>query len=90
MKDEDDRNAYFKTVFTLIIDGEIHQFTGILNGQITNSPQGNGGFGYDPIFSHSPGLTLAEISLEEKDQISHRGLALQKVVDFLNERIKNK
>ncbi|MCO5247851.1 MAG: RdgB/HAM1 family non-canonical purine NTP pyrophosphatase [Chitinophagales bacterium] len=88
MKGEEERSAYFKTVFTLIIDGEIHQFTGILNGQILESPQGKNGFGYDPIFSHAPGLSLAEIGLEEKDKISHRGIALQKVVEFLRSRGK--
>lgn len=82
----ENRNAHFKTVFTLIINGVAHQFTGIFSGQITREPQGDGGFGYDPIFSHTEGKTLAEIPLEEKKKISHRTQALQQVIDFLDKR----
>lgn len=78
-----DRSAYFKTVMTLMLDGVAHQFSGELHGLITHEPGGNGGFGYDPVFSHETGRTLAEISKEEKNAISHRGKALRKVVDFL-------
>lgn len=78
------RNAYFKTVFTLILNGDIHQFEGVFHGVITHQPKGNQGFGYDPIFSHRKGKTLAEIPLSEKAKISHRSIALQKVIRFLN------
>ncbi|MCO5230378.1 MAG: RdgB/HAM1 family non-canonical purine NTP pyrophosphatase [Chitinophagales bacterium] len=77
------RKAYFKTVFTLLYNGVAHQFTGILEGNITLTPRGNQGFGYDPIFEIASGNTLAEISLDEKKKISHRGIALKKVIAFL-------
>lgn len=84
LKGIQNRNAYFKTVFTLILDGDIHQFEGTFPGVITLQPQGSQGFGYDPIFSHQEGKTLAEISLAEKAKISHRSVALQKVIQFLD------
>lgn len=85
LENENNRKAYFKTVFTLIIDGVSHQFTGIFNGQITQEPQGDGGFGYDPIFEFQPNTTLAQISLEEKKKISHRSIALKQLIDFLQQ-----
>ena len=81
--DSSNRKAYFKTVFTLVINEKSHQFTGILEGLITREPRGNNGFGYDPIFELPNGKTLAEIPLEEKKIISHRGKALQKVITFI-------
>jgi len=78
-----DRNAYFKTVMTLILNGVAHQFSGVLEGQILHQAQGTAGFGYDPIFSHEEGKSLAEISKEAKSHISHRGIALRKVIAFL-------
>ncbi len=83
LEDIRERAAYFKTVFTLMYNGIAYQFEGILHGQITLRPMGKKGFGYDPIFSHSDRKTLAQISLEEKAAISHRGIALQKVIEFL-------
>jgi XTP/dITP diphosphohydrolase len=77
------RGAYFKTVMTLILNGVAHQFSGILEGQILRKPQGTAGFGYDPVFSHEEGKSLAEISKEQKSAISHRGIALRKVIAFL-------
>ncbi len=85
LTNEDNRNAHFKTVFTLILDGAAYQFTGKFEGKITQMPQGDGGFGYDPIFSHTEGKTLAEIPLEEKKKISHRAQALQQVILFLKQ-----
>lgn len=79
------RYAYFKTVFTLIIDGVAHQFEGKFEGKILEAPQGDGGFGYDPIFSHEVGKTFAEIPLDIKKQISHRAIALKKLIAFLQE-----
>lgn len=83
LKGVENRKAYFKTVFTLLYKGEAYQFEGKFEGHILEAPQGDGGFGYDPIFSHQDGLSLAEIPLEVKKQISHRAIALQKVIQFL-------
>ncbi len=85
LENETNRKAYFKTVFTLIIDGIAHQFTGIFNGEITQKPRGESGFGYDPIFEFQANTTLAQISLEEKKQISHRSIALKQLIDFLHQ-----
>ena len=81
------RRARFKSVVTLIIDGKIKMFEGTLEGQIAREKSGNGGFGYDPIFiaDEYPGLTLADISEEEKNAISHRGKALRAMAEWLHE-----
>ena len=79
------RTARFKTVIALIIDGETNYFEGVCEGTIAESPRGNNGFGYDPIFiPQGYNLTFAEMSLREKNKISHRGKAIQKLVEFLN------
>ena len=80
------RRARFKSVVTLIIDGKIKMFEGTLEGEIAREKSGNGGFGYDPIFiaDEYPGLTLADISEEEKNAISHRGKALRAMSQWLN------
>ena len=72
------RRARFKSVVTLIIGGERHIFEGVLEGTIARTKSGNGGFGYDPIFipDEFPGQTLADITEEQKNSISHRGKAL--------------
>ena len=81
------RRARFKSVVTLIIDGKIQVFEGALEGVIAREKSGNGGFGYDPIFiaAEYPGLTLADISEEEKNAISHRGKALRAMAAWLHE-----
>ena len=81
------RRARFKSVITLIIDGQIRVFEGALEGVIAREKSGNGGFGYDPIFiaDEYPGLTLADISEEEKNAISHRGKALRAMAQWLHE-----
>ena len=81
------RSARFKSVITLIIDGKIQVFDGALEGVIAREKSGNGGFGYDPIFiaDEYPGLTLADISEEEKNAISHRGKALRAMAKWLHE-----
>ena len=81
------RRARFKSVVTLIIDGKIKIFEGALEGVIARQKSGNGGFGYDPIFiaDEFPGLTLADISEEEKNAISHRGKALRAMAQWLHE-----
>ena len=82
------RRARFKSVITLIINGEIKMFEGTLEGEISREKSGNGGFGYDPIFiaDEFPGMTLADISEEEKNAISHRGKALRAMAQWLKDR----
>lgn len=85
----EDRKVRFKCIMVLAFpEGRIYKFAGALKGEITNSQMGEGGFGYDPIF-YVPQMkrTLAEISREEKNRISHRGKALDKVCFFLKEHI---
>ena len=79
------RRARFKSVITLFIDGEPHFFEGTLEGEIAHEKSGNGGFGYDPIFiaDEYPGQTLADISEEQKNDISHRGKALRAMAQWL-------
>ena len=79
------RRARFKSVITLIIDGEKHIFEGVLEGTIARERSGNGGFGYDPVFipDEFPGQTLADISEEQKNSISHRGKALRAMAAYL-------
>jgi XTP/dITP diphosphohydrolase len=78
------RNAQFKTIICLNINGEQHLFEGIVKGKIGLEPKGNQGFGYDPIFiPDGYTTTFAEMSMEEKSKISHRGLAVEKLVRFL-------
>ena len=79
------RRARFKSVITLMIDGEKHFFEGTLEGVIAREKSGNGGFGYDPIFiaDEYPGQTLADISEEQKNEISHRGKALRAMAEWL-------
>lgn len=81
------RRARFKSVITLIINGQKHFFEGALEGTIARVKSGNGGFGYDPIFiaDEYPGKTLADISEEQKNEISHRGKALRAMAQWLRE-----
>lgn len=85
LKDKSDRNAYFLTVIALWINNEMHTFEGRVEGTILHELHGDQGFGYDPIFrpdGHE--RTFAEMSPEEKNALSHRGRALKKMIDFLN------
>ena len=78
------RRARFRTCITLILDGQQHQFEGIVEGTISTEWQGNKGFGYDPVFvPDGHGRTFAEMSPEEKNAISHRGRAVRQLVAFL-------
>ena len=81
------RKARFRSVITLILGGKRHFFDGILEGKIARAKAGKGGFGYDPVFipDEYPGMTLAEISEEQKNAISHRGKALRAMAGFLKE-----
>lgn len=84
LKDKTNRKARFKTVIALIIEGKTYQFEGIVNGKIAEIPSGEGGFGYDPIFvADDHNRTFAALSKEEKNSISHRGRAFEKLVNFL-------
>ncbi len=78
------RKATFRTCITLLLDGKKHQFEGTVTGEILNARQGAKGFGYDPIFKPA-GFenSFAEMSVEEKNRISHRGRAVQKLITFL-------
>ena len=85
LEGEDNRSAYFKTIITLVIAGNIKQFEGIVKGTIERHCLGEDGFGYDPIFKPDGcSSTFAEMSLTEKNIISHRGLATKKLLAYLN------
>ncbi|MDN3204295.1 non-canonical purine NTP diphosphatase [Algoriphagus sediminis] len=87
LKNQENRRARFRTVIALIIGGKEFSFEGIVDGEILKEETGDGGFGYDPIFKASgKSLSFAEMSLEEKNEISHRGLAVKKLSKFLMER----
>lgn len=79
------RKARFRTVIAYIKDGKEYLFEGIVDGSIATAQSGNGGFGYDPIFvpDEGAGLTFAEMSLEQKNKISHRARAIAKFVTFV-------
>lgn len=79
------RTARFKCCVTLIWKGEMHTFNGCFEGEIAEQRSGTRGFGYDPVFipNEYPGKTLADISVEQKDAISHRGKAMRQMAEFL-------
>lgn len=80
------RGAQFRTAIALIIGGKEYLFEGIVRGNITLEEQGDGGFGYDPLFvAEGCEQSFAEISAEEKNEISHRGRAVRKLAEFLQE-----
>lgn len=85
MEGKADRSARFVTVIALTLDGKEHTFEGCVEGEILTSPQGDGGFGYDPIFRpvgyHD---SFAMMSADEKNAISHRGRATAKLLNFLD------
>jgi XTP/dITP diphosphohydrolase len=79
-----DRAAQFKTVITLVSHSDRKQFEGILRGNILTAKKGIGGFGYDPIFLPEGHLiTTAEMTMEQKNKISHRALAIQRFMEYL-------
>ena len=83
--------ARFRTVVTLILaDGQPHFFEGTCEGSIATARRGSGGFGYDPVFLPDayPGRTLAEVSEEEKNAVSHRGRAIRAMADWLKKSTK--
>lgn len=87
LRGKENLKARFRTVVTLITEKGTHQFEGILNGAITFEPRGTQGFGYDPVFvAEGYTQTLAQLELSEKNKISHRARAVQKLVLFLRNR----
>ncbi|WP_338840768.1 non-canonical purine NTP diphosphatase [Flavobacterium ginsenosidimutans] len=85
LKNEENRSAQFKTVITLNLNGKQYLFTGIAKGEITLTKTGTNGFGYDPIFKpENFDKTFAELSLETKNTIGHRGKAVHQLIDFLS------
>lgn len=80
----DDRSARFRTVIALHLNSELHTFEGIVEGEIINEKRGDKGFGYDPIFvPEGFNKTFAEMSMEEKNKVSHRARAFSKMYEFL-------
>jgi len=86
LKGETNRKARFRTVISLIWNGEEHFFEGTVEGTIRQEVSGTGGFGYDPIFEpEGYDITFAEMSMAEKNAISHRAKAMEQLIAFLNE-----
>ena len=80
----DNRKARFKTVISLVLNNEEHFFEGAVEGEIIREKRGESGFGYDPIFQpEGKELTFAQMPLEEKNKMSHRRRAFEKLCDFL-------
>ena len=86
LKNKSNRNSRFKTIISLIIDGKSVNFEGVVEGKITEEKRGSNGFGYDPIFQPDGyASTFGEMSLKEKNKISHRSIAINKMVQYLKE-----
>lgn len=84
LKEKTNRNAQFRTVMALILDGQEFLFEGIVKGKIREKRVGKKGFGYDPIFEpENCGKTFAEMTMDEKNEISHRSRAIQSLTKFL-------
>lgn len=87
LADKDDRSAQFRTVVALILKGKVHTFEGIVKGKIATTKTGDKGFGYDPIFvPDGYSISFAEMEAGEKNKISHRGRAIQKLITFLKQQ----
>lgn len=85
--DTDQRSARFRTVITLMWNQQRYHFEGVCEGQITRSPRGSGGFGYDPVFQpDGSSLVFAEMNMEEKNRYSHRRKAADKLILFLQQQ----
>ena len=81
----DNRRARFRTAIALVFRGEEHLFEGEVRGEILRERHGEGGFGYDPIFRPEGfSVSFAEMSLDDKNRISHRGEAVRRLAAFLN------
>ena len=89
LKEIENKKANFKTVICLNLNGKQQLFTGIINGQIIEERVGTNGFGYDPIFvTDGYQKTFAELTLEEKSNISHRGIAVKQLITFLQKQFR--
>ena len=87
LMDIENRKAQFKTVIALNLNNEQYLFTGIVKGNIGTEKVGNDGFGYDPIFTpENHSITFAEMNLNQKNEISHRGRAVKQLIEFLNKQ----
>ena len=87
MEGQKNRNARFRTVISLILDGEKYSFEGKVKGEILYQKTGNDGFGYDPIFKpNGYDQSFAEMTMALKNEISHRGVAVKKLIHFLSHR----
>ncbi len=87
MEQQTNRKAQFRTVIALVLQGKEYLFEGKVEGIITREPRGEGGFGYDSIFvPNGYEQTFAELSAEQKNQISHRAHAVKKFADFIVSR----
>ncbi len=85
LKESTNRSARFRTVITLILPTTSLSFEGIIEGEITHEKKGSNGFGYDPVFQpNESSITFAQMSMEQKNTISHRALALEKMISFLS------
>ncbi|MDE6717296.1 MAG: non-canonical purine NTP diphosphatase [Muribaculaceae bacterium] len=85
MEGSADRKAHFSTAVVLIMEGKEYLFEGRVEGRIAETPGGENGFGYDPVFvADETGKRFAEMSAEEKNAISHRGRAMRALADFLD------
>ena len=86
LKNKSNRNSRFKTIISLILDGKSVNFEGVVEGKITEEKRGSNGFGYDSIFQpNGYSSTFGEMSLKEKNKISHRSIAINKMVQYLKE-----
>lgn len=87
MEGKENRGAQFRTAMALVLDGEEYLFEGVVRGEILTQECGNGGFGYDPLFApEGRSESFAEMNAEEKNAISHRGRAVRKLAEFLNNK----
>ena len=85
---KENRKARFKTVIALVLNNKLHHFEGIVNGTIAHSKKGDKGFGYDPIFvPEGYKKSFAELSLNEKNEISHRSIAVKKLINFIKNQL---
>lgn len=86
LEGQQNRKARFRTVISLMQDGKEFLFEGVVNGTIRETPAGGNGFGYDPVFEpEGYQQTFAEMSMEQKNEISHRAIAMRKLIAFLKE-----
>lgn len=90
MEGVENRKARFRTVISLRLTGVEHQFEGVVNGTIRKEKSGEKGFGYDPIFEpEGYDITFSEMDTEEKNKISHRGKATEKLIEFLKDYVNS-